>query len=230
MFWINVEKNQKAHSVFNNEIMWENMVEPDRPQVTIRRMRFACWTTKATHTHTHTEHLINIASSRTMVTRMRLCIMLHVQYLSGFLQFPSDLDKNSGPDVLKNVLNDYTGLRLKYFFEKLISSSCIFVCWNTKWHSGLSWAIFFTKSNVNTVLMCTVHTVHTYKTAQQCHNVNSIYISTEGVFLLCEGYMELAPLVEIFCTNTAVKNKPRRVSLYFFMLKACSQCSFILSP
>jgi len=27
------------------------MVEPDRPQMTISRMRFACWITKATDTH-----------------------------------------------------------------------------------------------------------------------------------------------------------------------------------
>jgi len=32
------------------EIMWKNMVEPDRPQMTIRRMRIACWITKATDT------------------------------------------------------------------------------------------------------------------------------------------------------------------------------------
>ena len=33
------------------EIMWENIVQPDRPQKTIRRMRIACWTPKATNTH-----------------------------------------------------------------------------------------------------------------------------------------------------------------------------------
>jgi hypothetical protein len=33
-----------------NEIMWKNMVQPNRPQITIRRMRIACWITKATHT------------------------------------------------------------------------------------------------------------------------------------------------------------------------------------
>jgi len=36
------------------EVMWKNIVLPDRLQMTIRRMRIACWTTKATHTHTHT--------------------------------------------------------------------------------------------------------------------------------------------------------------------------------
>jgi hypothetical protein len=49
-------ENQNTHCIFNNEIMWENMAEPDRLQVTIRRVRFACWITKATHTHTYTTH------------------------------------------------------------------------------------------------------------------------------------------------------------------------------
>jgi hypothetical protein len=34
------------------EIVWKNMVEPYRPHDNIiRRMRFACWITKATDTH-----------------------------------------------------------------------------------------------------------------------------------------------------------------------------------
>jgi hypothetical protein len=32
------------------EIMWKNIVEPDRPQTAIWRMGTACWTTKATYT------------------------------------------------------------------------------------------------------------------------------------------------------------------------------------
>jgi hypothetical protein len=32
------------------EIMWENIVEPRRPQMTIWRMRTACWIPKATNT------------------------------------------------------------------------------------------------------------------------------------------------------------------------------------
>ena len=32
--------------------MWENIVEQGRPQMTIWRMRIACWITKATNTHT----------------------------------------------------------------------------------------------------------------------------------------------------------------------------------
>jgi len=33
------------------EIMWKNLVEPDRPQMAIWRMRVACWITKATNSH-----------------------------------------------------------------------------------------------------------------------------------------------------------------------------------
>jgi hypothetical protein len=53
-------ENQTTHFILSNffledrvvyEIMWKNIVEPGRPQVTIRRMRFACWPTKVTDTH-----------------------------------------------------------------------------------------------------------------------------------------------------------------------------------
>jgi hypothetical protein len=40
---------------------------------------------------------------------------------------------------------------------------------------------------------------------------NSMYISIESVFFMCEGYTELAPLVAIFYTNMAVENKSSRL-------------------
>jgi len=52
---------QSTHFVFSSifffenravyEIMWKNIVQLGRPQMTIWRMRIACWTTKATNTH-----------------------------------------------------------------------------------------------------------------------------------------------------------------------------------
>ena len=33
------------------EVMWKNIVQPDGPQMTIWRMRIACYRTKATNTH-----------------------------------------------------------------------------------------------------------------------------------------------------------------------------------
>ena len=56
-----VEKIEIAHFIFTTffpeiravfEIMWENKVVPDWPQMTIWRMRIAYWIPKATNTHT----------------------------------------------------------------------------------------------------------------------------------------------------------------------------------
>jgi len=55
-------ESQNTHFVFNSfffenhavcEIMWKNTVEPGRPEMTVWRMRIACWVPKAKHTHTH---------------------------------------------------------------------------------------------------------------------------------------------------------------------------------
>ena len=40
------------------EIMWKNILEPGRPQVTTWRMRIACWIPKAENTHS--EYVITI--------------------------------------------------------------------------------------------------------------------------------------------------------------------------
>jgi hypothetical protein len=60
MFQTNVVKKTKTRILCSvtlfpenhsfNEIMWKNTVEPDRPHMTIWRMRFAWWITKATDT------------------------------------------------------------------------------------------------------------------------------------------------------------------------------------
>jgi len=39
--------------------MWKNAAEPDGPQMTVWRMRIACWIPKATYTHA--EYVILIA-------------------------------------------------------------------------------------------------------------------------------------------------------------------------
>jgi len=55
-------ENQSTHFIFNNffffsknlavyEIMWKNIVKPDRPQMTIPHMRIASKIAKATITH-----------------------------------------------------------------------------------------------------------------------------------------------------------------------------------
>jgi hypothetical protein len=68
MFQTKAVQKIKTHFVFSDffpensavcEIMWEKMVQPDRPHMTIWRMRIACWVPKATNTHS--EHVILIA-------------------------------------------------------------------------------------------------------------------------------------------------------------------------
>ena len=68
--------------------MWKNIVERGRPQVTVWRMRIACWITKATHTHTHThsKYVILTAFPRQQWLRERasLCVL--------YCTFPLSLD------------------------------------------------------------------------------------------------------------------------------------------
>jgi len=64
------KENRNTHFVSNNfffpseyrafyEVIYENIVQTDRPQIEIRRMRLTWWITKATETHP--EHVIRFA-------------------------------------------------------------------------------------------------------------------------------------------------------------------------
>ena len=83
----------KTHFVFSNffffenravyEMMWKNIVEPDRPQMTIRPLRVACWIPKATNTHSG--YVIRIASPlQQRVALPQLNVTLHILCLSFF--------------------------------------------------------------------------------------------------------------------------------------------------
>jgi len=61
-------KNKNTHFIFSNiffenravyELMWKNIVQPDMQQMTVWRMRIACWIPKVTNTHS--EYVILIA-------------------------------------------------------------------------------------------------------------------------------------------------------------------------
>jgi hypothetical protein len=67
MFQTNVLEKIKTHILCSMtflenrvvyEIMWKNIVQPERPQTTTWRMHNACWITKATSTHS--EYVIHI--------------------------------------------------------------------------------------------------------------------------------------------------------------------------
>ena len=58
------------------------MVEPDRPQMITRRMRFACWVTKLTGTHL--QYVILIALPRQKYFRER-ALILRYKYFCAFV-------------------------------------------------------------------------------------------------------------------------------------------------
>jgi len=86
---------QNTHFVLHNpfpknrtvyEIMWKIIVQPDRPQMTILRLRAACWITKATDTHS--ECVILIAFPRQHWLRERSSMLrLYIQYLSRYNRY-----------------------------------------------------------------------------------------------------------------------------------------------
>ena len=62
----------------------ENCLEPDRPQMTIWRLRIACWVPKATNTHP--ECVIHIAFQLQQWLRQRVSVVGHT-YIARPVKF-----------------------------------------------------------------------------------------------------------------------------------------------
>jgi hypothetical protein len=88
-------ENRNTHFVFNKsfskiapffEKMWKNRVEPGRPQMTMWRMRIACWVPKATNTYSEyallvdfpLQHLWHEISSMLTLIRTLLVLLKHI--------------------------------------------------------------------------------------------------------------------------------------------------------
>jgi hypothetical protein len=100
-------KNQNAHCIFNNifvfenlavyEIKRKNIVERGRPQMTIWRMRIACWISKVTKTHSQYVIVIDfplqpLLHKRATMLYIHTWPVLFVLYKRGFditIMFPS---------------------------------------------------------------------------------------------------------------------------------------------
>ena len=86
-FWTEVVKNTThvlCSIIFSEncavwEIMWKNIVEPDRPQMTIWCTCIACWMIKATNTHS--ECVIHIAFPQQQLSHERASV-LHFVYIT----------------------------------------------------------------------------------------------------------------------------------------------------
>ena len=69
------------NNIFNRtvyEIMWKTTVEADRSEMTMLRMRIACWIPKATNTHSEYVILIAFALQQWLHERVS---MLHYTYI-----------------------------------------------------------------------------------------------------------------------------------------------------
>jgi len=64
--------------------MWKNVVLLGRARMIIWRMRFACWITKTTDTHSEYVTLIALPRQK-IVTRTRLKVTLYVHCLSCYV-------------------------------------------------------------------------------------------------------------------------------------------------
>jgi len=62
------------------EVMWKIILDPDRSQMTVRRMRIACWIGKVTDARKTSNN--PSFSSGTMVTRKRLIFTFYVHCFS----------------------------------------------------------------------------------------------------------------------------------------------------
>jgi len=62
------------------EIMWKNVLGPNRPQMVICRIRVACWILKGTNTHSEYVMLIDF-STATMVAQTPLDVTLCYTYI-----------------------------------------------------------------------------------------------------------------------------------------------------
>ena len=89
-------ENQNTHFMFSDFFSkivpfmrkcGKNIVERGRPQMTIWRMRIACWIRKATDTHS--EYVTHSFSTTTIVARTRLNVTLYMHCLPGYIIFPS---------------------------------------------------------------------------------------------------------------------------------------------
>jgi len=83
-------ENRDTHLIFNTfcrkravcEVMSKNAVEPERPQMKIRRMNITCLIPKATNTHTRMCNNNYCFSTATVVARTRFNVTLNVHCLS----------------------------------------------------------------------------------------------------------------------------------------------------
>ena len=101
--------------------MCKNMLETDRTQMTIWRMRFACWVTKTRDTHSW--HIILIALPRQQWSRERASMLrLYVLCLSCWKPYVCCPEKKSKEKIFVDV--PFKECELSWHNEIWVATSC----------------------------------------------------------------------------------------------------------
>ena len=111
-------------------IMWKNIVERGRLQMTILRMRIACWILKAIDTHSY--YVILIAFPRQKWLRQRASVLLYtyITYLLTYLLTPWS----------RVLLEKLTGSAASQEIPRIFGNRRFITVLTSARHLALSWA------------------------------------------------------------------------------------------
>jgi len=135
--------NQNKYCTYNRcflypavyEIMWKNIVERGRSNITMWRMWITCWIPKAMDTHL--EYVILIAFHGSRGYRRRLCVTLQVNYLPCLTHINRQTDRQD--EINNHFLQYFTkstnpeqekctkclGRKLEKFWKETYTIFCI---------------------------------------------------------------------------------------------------------
>jgi len=104
--------------------MWKNVVKPDTPQITIWRMRIACWMPKATDTHSEYWMLIAYPLQQWLQSRssMSRCSYVHKILSICFLQLCATRWRTSKALNMEACCNIVTSIKLREFVGTICNS------------------------------------------------------------------------------------------------------------
>ena len=137
------------------EIMWKNIVQPGRPQMTIWRMRIACWISKTTHTHTHTHTICNTAFALQQWSQARASTLCYTYIACLVVSFVRDHTCNYVPAPLSRVLlKKLTGSQLAKKFLAYYGTRRFITAPTSARHLSLSWGSSIHTCNSNFNGMC----------------------------------------------------------------------------
>jgi len=114
--------------------MWGNVVRRGRLQMTIWRMRIACWIPKATNTHTHTHKICNTYCLPTTQCLHERPSMLLYTYIGSLVNnfIVSIKIRIIGMQVRVLLMGNCT-VRCSEFNNKNCNELRVIFCWATSW-------------------------------------------------------------------------------------------------